>query len=128
MLRRFGKFWLSLADKVTTGIYNFVSLILKIILSRLAFVLSLHAADKRQSFVHIRFNSTLRLISGISSDLQKSLQYFNGTAIVSFSRIPLAAFGAGWATIVSNNLALYLKDLKLLVFPILLLKLFAPSL
>ena len=60
MLRSFDNTWLSLADKVTMGRYNFVSL--------LAFVLSLPAADKIQWFIHLSFNSTLKLINTISSD------------------------------------------------------------
>ena len=42
--------------------------------------------------------------------------------------IPLAEFGAGCATVVPNNLVLYLEDLKLSVFAMLLLKLAASSL
>ena len=56
----------------------------------------------------------MKLIYWISSDLQKLLKNFNGTANVTFFRIPLAAFEAGWAPVFPNNLALYLKDLKLL--------------
>ena len=122
---------MSLADKVTTGTYNFVSLILKIILLTLAFsliLLLLPAADKRQYFVHLSFNSTLQLINGILSDLQKLLKYFNGTAIVAFFRISLALFGAGWATVFANNIDLLLKDLKLLLLAISALKLVASSL
>ena len=44
----------------------------------------LPAADKTHYFVHLSFNSTLQLINGISSDLQKLLKYFNGTTIVAF--------------------------------------------
>ena len=55
-----------------------MSLIVKIILSPLP------AADKTHYFVHLSFNSTLQLINGISSDLQKLLKYFNGTTIVAF--------------------------------------------
>ena len=65
------------------------------ILLGLSFVLSLPAADKTQYFVHLSFNSILQLINGISSDLQKLLKYFNGTAIIAFFRILLALFGAG---------------------------------
>ena len=57
--------------------------------------LSLPAADKTQYFVHLGFSSTLQLINGISSDLQKLLKYFNYTAIVTFFRSPSASFGAG---------------------------------
>ena len=85
-------------------------------------------AEKTKYFDHLSFNSTLQLINNILSDLQKLLKNFHGKAIDAFVKIPLAVFGAGWATVVSNNLALYLKDLKLLVFTILLLKLVASSL
>ena len=53
-------------------------LIVKIILLGSASVLSLPFPDKAQLFNHLSFNSTLQLINGISSDLQKSLRYFNG--------------------------------------------------
>ena len=82
--------------------------------------LSVPAADKTQYFAHLSFNSILQLINRVSSDLQKLLRYFNGTVIVASFRIPLAWFGAAWATLFSNNLASYLKDLKLSVFSILL--------
>ena len=126
MLRGFDNFLLSLADKVTTGRYNFVSLIVKVVLVELVFALSAPAADKAQYFVHLIFNSTLQLINGNSSDLQKLLKYFNGTAIVRFFRIPLAWF-ASWVTVVSNNLALHSKDLKLSSLTIYALKLVASS-
>ena len=111
---------MSLADKVLTETNNFVSLIVKTILLRLAFALSLPAADKTQYFVHLSFNSTLQWINGISSDLLKLLIYFNDTAIFAFLEIPSASFGLGWATVSPNNLALYLTDLKLSVFAVLL--------
>ena len=41
------------------------------------------------------FNSTLQLINGISSYLQKLLKHFNGTAIAAFLKLPLAAFAPG---------------------------------
>ena len=55
------------------------------------------------------FNSTLQLISGISSDLQKLFTYFNGTAIFVFLKITFSPS----ATVFPNNLTLNLKDLKL---------------
>ena len=67
------------------------------------------------------FNSTLQLINGISTNLQKLLRYFNGTAIVTFSRIPFAA-------VLPINLVLYKKDLKVSLFTILAVKLVASSL
>ena len=71
-----------------------MSLIVKILSSLLTLALSVPAKDKTQCFDHLSFNSTLQLINGISSDLQKLLKYFNGTPIVAFFRIPLAALSA----------------------------------
>ena len=64
----------------------------------------------------------MELNNGISFDHQKLLRYLNGTVIVAFSTIPLAAAA------LHINIALNLKDLKVLVFAILELKLFALSL
>ena len=50
----------------------------------LASLLSAPAAEKTQYFVHLSFNSTLQLVNGSSSDLQKLLKYLNGTAIAAF--------------------------------------------
>ena len=65
-----------------------------ILSSLLPLTLSSPGADKAQCYVHLNFNSTLQLINGIPSDLQKLLKYFNGTVIVAFFRIPLAALSA----------------------------------
>ena len=84
---------MSSADKVTTGTYN-CSLIVKIISLALASSLitfSVPPAVKTKYFAHLSFNSTLQLINGILSDLQKLLKYFNSTAIVVFLKIPFAA-------------------------------------
>ena len=67
-------------------------------------------------------------MNGISSELQKFREYFNGTAIVAFFRILVAAFGADWAVVFPNNLAWYSKHLKLSSLAILALKLVALSL
>ena len=67
------------------------------------------------------FNSILQLIHDISSDYQKLLSDFNGTAIFAFSRTLVAA-------VLPNNLVFYLKDLKSLVSATVLLKLVASSL
>ena len=83
----FADFWLSLADKVTKGTYNYVPLIVRIILS------SLPAADKTQWFGHLSFDSTLKLINDISSDLQKLLKHWL-TQFAAFFSIPLAALSA----------------------------------
>ena len=56
------------------------------------------------------------------------LEYSNDTAIVEFFRIPLGSFGMTCATVVSNNLALCLKDLKRLLLAKSILKLIASSL
>ena len=81
MLRSFDSFSLSLANQVATGTYSFVSLTVKIILSRLAAVLSTPAADKTQCFVHLGFNSTFQVINGISTDPQKLLKCSNDKVI-----------------------------------------------
>ena len=90
LLRSFDSFCLSFVDNVTAGTYNFVSLIVKKILSGLASVLSLPTAAKTQCFIY--------LINGNLSDLQKPLRYFNGTAfaacchVVEFHRYYLVHF------------------------------------
>ena len=86
--------------------------------------LSLSAADKTQYFFHQGFNSTLPLINGILSDLQKLLKKFNGAAIVALFRIPLSPS----ASVFPNSLALNLKDLKPLLSVIYILKLLTSSL
>ena len=69
----------------------------------------------------------MQLINDLSSDLQKLLKYFNGAAIAVFFRIPLAALSA-WAAVFPNNVALYLKDLKVTSLATSALKLVASSL
>ena len=124
LLRRFDSFWLSFADKMTIEIYNFVSLIVKVILLKLASLFSLPFADKAQRLVYLSFNSTLHLINVLSSDLHKLLRYFNGTVVAVFFKIPFAHSGS----VFSNNLDLYLKDLTALLSSMLVLKLFFSSL
>ena len=92
--------------------------------SRLSLSFPLPSSDKTQCFVHLSFDSTLQLINGTSSDLQKLLRYFNGRQFLQFFRIPLLLL----ATVFPNNLTLYLEDLKKSVFAISLLKLVALSL
>ena len=87
--------------------------------------LFLPAAGKTQYFSHSNFNSILQIINSTFSGLQKSLMYFNGATIVAFFRIPLARYGLRWAAVSPNNLALYLKDLKLFSLAISALKLVA---
>ena len=109
-------FWLSLSDKMTTRKCNFVYLIVKIKLLELApssLSLAAPSTDETQWFVHLSFNLTLQLISGVSSDLREPLTYFNGTRIVAFSRNPLAWFGLVYATVFRNNLVLYFKYFKI---------------
>ena len=80
-------------DKVTTGTYNFVSVILNIasdgatiaggLLLFPAILVVLSA--KIQFFVQVKINSTSQLISGIFKFFQKLLNYFSGITIsVSF--------------------------------------------
>ena len=66
---------LSLADKVTTGTYYSVSLIVRTILPEsILFRIPLLPTDKTRYDVHLSFNFTLQLINGNSSDLQKILK------------------------------------------------------
>ena len=118
---------IAFADKVAAGTYNVVPIRVKIILLGLALVLSLSAALKIQYLLLLNFNSTLQLINDISSDLHKLLRHFNGTAIVTFFRIPSLLCGVDWATVFGSNLLPYLKDLKALLFPISAIKLVASS-
>ena len=83
-----------------------MSLIVKIILLGLAYVLSAPVAVKTQYFAHWSFNSSLQLINDTFGDLQKLPKYFNDTAIVALFRIPFAPS----TLMFSNNLDLYLKD------------------
>ena len=62
-------------------------------------------------------------MNSISNDLQKLLKYFNGRAIVTFFEVSFAPT----ASIFFNNLALYSKDLKLLLLATSELKLVASS-
>ena len=71
----------------TSGTYIFGSLVVKTLSSSLALTL-LTSAAKTHCLVHLSLNSTLQLINDISSDLQKILRYFNGTAVVALFRIP----------------------------------------
>ena len=131
LLRNFESVWLSFTDKVTTGTYNFVSFLVKIILLELAPSLSLlptSATGKTQCFFHLSFDSTLQLMNDISGDCQKLHRYFDSTAIVTFLKIPLVWFGAGCVIVGPSKLVLYLKDFKFSLFSISLLKLVVWSL
>ena len=93
---------LSSFDKVTTGTYNFVSLIINT-------ALPASVDNTHYFFCHVRFNLILQLIKGISNDLKKLLKYFNGTTIFKFLfTIQLVTTG------LPNKLTLYLKDAELL--------------
>ena len=58
-------------------------------------VLSSPTAAKTQCSFHLKFNSSLQLINGISSNLQKLLRQFNVTTVAAFLRIPSLLFAAG---------------------------------
>ena len=73
-------------DKVTTGTYNFVSVILNIAfigeVSLRVFVLALFSMLVITQFSdQVKIKDTSQLINGIFKVLQKLLKYFNGTAI-----------------------------------------------
>ena len=84
----------SSSDKVTTGTYNFVSVILNLVHIGQTISVNLRAASESEFLltllfitqfldqVKVRFIS--QLISGISSVLKKLLKHFNGRAISTF--------------------------------------------
>ena len=76
------------ANNVATGTLNFVSLIVKIIILKLASKLSALVNEKKK-LVQLSFNSNLQVIDDISSDLQELPKYFNGRAIIVFFKILL---------------------------------------
>ena len=59
--------------------------------------------EKTQCLAHLSLGSTLHLINGILSYIQKLLRSFNDTAIAAFFIITLAWFGLGWTTALPNN-------------------------
>ena len=73
-------FSLSSVDKVTTGTYKFVSVILN-------FPLPVELV-KAQLGDHVKIKLTSQLIYGISRVLQKLLKYFNGTIISTSFSLP----------------------------------------
>ena len=87
------------ADKVTIVTKRFASVILKIAV--------LAVVSKHFSIEFIE-SSILQLINGISSDPQKFLKYFNGTAIFTPFFIPLLS-------VLPIILALYLNEKELLL-------------
>ena len=92
-------------DKVTTGMYNFVSLIIN--------TASPAPVDSTHSVFHVKFNLILQLIKGISNDLKKLLKYFNGTTTFTFNLLTPAASPATSVTL-PNNLIFYFKESELL--------------
>ena len=86
-------------DKVTTGTYNFVSVILNsnpvgATIAGLSPSASLSViSTKTQFFDQVKINSTSQLISGIFKLLRKLLKYFSGiTTSVSFLSILVASY------------------------------------
>ena len=71
---------LSLVDKVTTGTYNFVSVIVNFP-SPVELVIT-------QSLDHVKIRLTSQLINDISRVLQKLLKYFNDTIILTSVVLP----------------------------------------
>ena len=98
-------------DEVTTGMYNFVSVILNVAPDggtigglRTAFT---DISAKTQFFDHVKINSISQLINGISKLLQKLLKYFKG--ITTSASVNKSLFGDVFHTI----LVFYLKDSEL---------------
>ena len=89
---------LSSFDKVITGTYIFVSLIINTALPA--------SVDNTHSFLHVKFNLILQLIKGISNDLKKLLKYFNGMTTFALLFAILSA-----TTGLPNTL--YLKEFEL---------------
>ena len=89
-----------------------LNLIVEIILLEIESAFSVPRTDEKQCLVNLNLTYTLQLINGNSSDCQKFLRYFNGTATVDMSETTVASFWANWASLSHINLILYLKDLK----------------
>ena len=95
-------------DKVTTGTYNFVSVILNVAPDGATIAGSASASAvisaKTQFLDQVRIISTSQLINGISKFLQKLLKYFNGITTSTFvnESLPCGVF--------PTILVLYLKD------------------
>ena len=81
-LNCYNNFSLSSVDKVTTGTYKFVPVILNFPSPRELII--------TQFVDHIKFELTPQLIKGISRVLQKLLKYFNGTIISTSFPLPLS--------------------------------------
>ena len=98
-------------DKVTTGTYNFVSVILNFASGGAAIVGSSPYASfvvisaKTQFLDQVKINSTLQLISGIFKLLQKLLKCFSGITTFAFVNESSCVF--------PTIFFLYLKDSEL---------------
>ena len=85
-------------DKVTTGTYNFVSVILNVApdgatTAELLPCASLVISAKTQFLDQFKINSTSQLILGIFKAFQKLLEFFSGiTTLVSFLPTLLASY------------------------------------
>ena len=110
-LNNFNNFTLSSADKVTIGKKRFASVILKI---------AVLAVVSKHFSIEFNESSILQLINGISSDLQKLLKHFNGTAIFTRFFIPLLS-------VLPIILALYLNEEELILVPSALLSILSLS-
>ena len=75
-------FSLSFVDKVTTGTYKFVSVVLNFP-GPVELVIT-------QFDDHVKFKLTSQLINDISRALQKLLKYFNGTILSTSLSLPLS--------------------------------------
>ena len=98
-------------DKVTTGIYNFVSVILNIAPDGAAIAGSTSASSvistKTKFLDQVKINSSSQLINGIFKTLQKLLKCFSG--ITTFAFVNESLFCDVFPTI----LVFYLKDSEL---------------
>ena len=78
------------------------------------------AEAKIQCFFHLSFKWTLQLIKGISNNFQNLLRYFNGAAFLAYFKIKLFPSETDGNNDYNdyNDLALYSKDLKALMFSV----------
>ena len=119
----------SFIDKVTTGTYNFVSVILNVAFVG-ASVLSLAGLSPWASLAvcvvisvktrfsdHVKVNDTSQLIEVMSKALQKLLNYFNGTTISRFFLIFVFPCSVPWLAFDAFPviLHLYLKDSEFVI-------------
>ena len=88
-------------DKVTTGTYNFESVILNVAPDGVTFVA---ISTKTQFLYQVKINSTSQLINGIFKSLQKLLKCFSG--ITTFAFVNESLLSGVFPVI----LVLYLKD------------------